>query len=58
MKNFNKLLDIITKQNQFILEMFNDKNIPIEVKDMHSQKYNQLMIDMGEALQQVEGDQL
>ena len=50
MDNSNKLLDVITKQSQFILEIFNDKDIPEDVKTKHSKKYNQLMIDMSEAL--------
>ena len=50
MENFNKLLDVITKQSQFILELFNDEGVPEEVKTKHSKKYNQLMIDMSEAL--------
>ena len=50
MENFNKLLDVITKQSQFILELFNDKDVPEEVKAKHSKRYNQLMIDMSDAL--------
>jgi hypothetical protein len=45
LKNEIKLRETLLKQNQFILDFFNDKRIPNSVKNEWSTKYNELNIE-------------
>ena len=40
----NELQKTIDKQNEFILDLFNDKRIPIQVKKEYEKQYNDLAI--------------
>lgn len=42
---YKQLKEIIKKQNDFILGMFNDKRIPDKVKEDYFIKYNELKIN-------------
>jgi len=44
LENEIKLREALFKQNQFILNLFNDKRISNDVKDEWSDKYNKLQI--------------
>jgi len=52
MDAINKLIGVITKQNEFMLKLMNDDRITEETKLEYVEKYKKLMIDMGEYLQQ------
>lgn len=40
------LQDIIDRQNNFILTIFNDNAIPSEIKDKYAETYNDLAVDI------------
>ena len=52
MDAINKLVDVIIKQNEFILKLMNDDRVTQEIKLEYAEKYNKLMINMSEILQQ------
>lgn len=50
MDAINKLIGVITKQNEFMLKLMNDDRITQEIKLEYGKKYNKLMINMSEIL--------
>lgn len=52
MDAINKLIGVITKQNEFMLKLMNDDRVTQEIKLEYAEKYNKLMINMSEILQQ------
>ena len=50
MDAINKLIGVITKQNEFMLKLMNDDRITQEIKLEYAEKYNKLMINMSEIL--------
>ena len=50
MDAINKLIGVITKQNEFMLKLMNDDRITQEIKLEYGEKYNKLMINMSEIL--------
>lgn len=47
-KRIEQLEDVLVTQDLFILDIINEKSLPVEIKDKYKEKYNSLAVKLEE----------